>query len=316
MQHIDVRPINDFRSQVFLEPLKRGFGHTLGNALRRVLLSSMSGSAPTDVVIKGVKHEYSEIEGVQEDVINLLLNLKGIRFVLKSADSAELTLSFKGPGVIKAKDVQLPHNVEVLNPDHIIANVTQAKLLEMNITLRNGVGYVPASQFQNEAAEHSKKGSLEGNIIFLDASFSPVQRVSYNVENARVAQKTDLDRLVLDIETNGTISPEAAVREAAKILQEEFSVFSGMSIQTLSSQKGKEKSGLSEVSIDDLELTVRSANALKSENIFTVADLVRLTEEELMNLPNLGKKSLVEVKEALISHGYQLGMDVKDPKED
>ncbi len=311
MQNIDVRQVDEFRSQVFLEPLTRGFGHTLGNALRRVLLSSMPGCAPTDVVIKGVKHEYSAIEGIQEDVINLLLNLKGVRFTLKNTPVAEVKLSFKGPGVIKAKDLKLPHDVEVLNPEHIIAHLTQAKTLELQMTVRKGVGYVAAAQLQDETAENAKKGTLEGNVIFLDASFSPVYRVTYTVENARVAQKTDLDRLVLDIETDGTIAPVDAVREAAKILQEEFAVFSGIPVTTGTAKKASEKSGL-DAPIDELELTVRSANALKSENIFTIRDLVNLTEKDLMNLPNLGKRSLVEVKEALTTHGYQLRESVEE----
>lgn len=316
MQNIVSRILDNFRSQVILEPLKRGFGHTLGNALRRVLLSSMPGAAPTELLIKGVKHEYSAIEGVQEDVINIILNLKGVRFVLKgNADEVELTVNFKGPGVLKAKDIKLTHDVEVLNPEHVIANVTQAKPLEMTILLKRGTGYVPAAQVaadavEEELGETKKKGSLEGNTIFLDASFSPVRRVSYNVENARVEQRTDFDRLVLDIETNGTISPEEAVRIASKILQEELSVFSGVPVGV--AVKAAKSASAYDVSIDDLELTVRSSNALKSENILTIRDLISLTEDELMGMPNLGKRSLVEVKEALTAHGLSLGMEIKD----
>lgn len=309
MQNIDVRRLDDFRSQVFLEPLKRGFGHTLGNALRRVLLSSMPGCAPTEVIIKGVKHEYSAIEGVEEDVINILLNLKGVRLQLKGdAKEAELVLKFKGPGTIRAKDIELPHDVEILNPEHVIANVTQAKTLEMQIRVQLGEGYVGAGQQKATDDEHTKAG-LEGNVLYLDASFSPVRKVTYNVENARVEQRTDFDRLVLDVETNGTISAEDAVRSAAIILQEELTVFSGVPVGgAVEVAKKDTLSGIIDAPIDDLELTVRSANALKSEGIMTVRDLVSLSEEAFMSLPNLGKKSLTEVLEALENHHLHLGM--------
>jgi DNA-directed RNA polymerase subunit alpha len=316
MQNIVSRILDNFRSQVILEPLKRGFGHTLGNAIRRVLLSSIPGAAPTELLIKGVKHEYSAIEGVQEDVINIILNLKGVRFVLKGdAAEAELSVNFKGPGVLRAKDIKLTHDVEVLNPDHVIANVTQANPLEMQILVKKGIGYEPAAQLEADAVEEAagetkKKGSLEGNVLYLDASFSPVRRVSYNVENARVEQRTDFDRLVIDLETNGTVSPEDAVRAAAQILQEELSVFSGMPVGGTTTPA--KSTSVYDAAIDDLELTVRSANALKSENILTIRDLVSLTEDELMGMPNLGKRSLVEIKDALTAHGLSLGMEIND----
>lgn len=310
MQNIDVRKLDDFRSQVLLEPLKRGFGHTLGNALRRVLLSSMPGCAPTEVIITGVKHEYSAIEGVEEDVIDILLNLKGIRLQLKDgAEQAELSLKFKGPGLIKAKNLELPHYVEVLNPEHVIANVTQAKTVEMRIRVQEGEGYASAGQFQDGEKEHTKS-DVDGNVLYLDASFSPIRKVSYNVENARVEQRTDFDRLVLDVETNGTISAEDAVRNAAIILQKELTSFSGVPVGVGSVAKKEISTSIVNAPIDDLELTVRSANALKSEGIMSVKDLVTLSEEAFMSLPNLGKKSLTEVLEALENHGLHLGMIV------
>lgn len=308
MQNIVVRQLSEFRAQVILEPLKRGFGHTLGNALRRVLLSSLPGCAPTEVVINGVKHQYSAIEGVQEDVISILLNLKGIRFAMSNSDAAEVLVKFSGPGVITAKDIQLPHNVEVLNPDQVIAHVNQAKVVEMQIRVQKGVGYVPAAQLQIQEDEfgNARVASASGNVIYLDASFSPIRRVAYTVENARVEQRTDFDKLILDIETDGTIMPIDAVRLASATLQEQLSVFSGMAVaQNAPAGETKARSIL-DASVDDLELTVRSANALKSENIMFVRDLVALTEDELMALPNLGKKSLNEVREALEHHQLNL----------
>ena len=313
MQNLIVRQLDTFRSQVSLEPLKQGFGHTLGNALRRVLLSSIAGAAPTEVVIKGVKHEYSTIDGVQEDVINIILNIKGIRFSVTGRDSVELKLKVKGPGVVKAKDIELPHDVEILNPDHVIANLTQTKSLEMTIRVQRGQGYVPAAQLEEdmgELSENAKVGSGEGNIIFLDASFSPVKKVSYVVENARVEQRTDYDRLILDIETNGTVSPEEVVTQAARILQEQLAVFSGIAVAALNKAQQGGANAILAASIDDLELTVRSANALKSENINTVRDLVLMTEDQLMLMANLGKKSLLEIKQALGNHALHLGMEV------
>lgn len=307
MQNIDVRQLSEFRWQVILEPLKRGFGHTLGNALRRVLLSSLPGCAPTEVVISGVKHQFSAIEGVQEDVINILLNLKGVRFTMNNVQDAEVKIKFTGPGMMTAANIQVPHNVEVLNPDHIIAHVNQAKVVEMDIRVQQGVGYVPAAQLQiDDELNHGRVGTLSGNVMYLDASFSPIRKVAYTVENARVEQRTDFDKLILDIETDGTILPIDAVRLASATLQEQLSVFSGMSLtQTATVGEAKTRSIL-DASVDELELTVRSANALKSENILLVRDLVALTEDELMALPNLGKKSLNEVREALENHQLNL----------
>ena len=308
MENIYVRELDQFRAQVILEPLKGGFGYTLGNALRRVLLSSMPGSAAVEVIIKGVQHEYSAIEGVQEDVINILLNIKGILFLIKEGNSAEATINFKGPGIITAKDIELPHNLEVLNPDHIIANVTQAKNINILIRVEKGQGYVPASQLKLNNEETKKIGSLEGKSLFIDASFSPIRKVAYNVENARVEQRTDFDKLILDIETNGTILPLDAIKIAARVLQEQLSVFSGVATTPKSIEQAPKTNSILDASIDELELTVRSANALKAEGIASVKDLVSLTENELIALPNLGKKSITEIREALEHHQLNLGM--------
>ncbi len=313
MPNINVRQLDSVCAQVVLEPLNRGFGYTLGNALRRVLLSSITGAAPTEVVIKDVEHEYATIPGVLEDVINIILNIKGIHFVLKDKDSVELKLKAKGPGVVKAADITLPHDVEIFNPEHIIAHLTQAKSLEMTIRVQSGKGFVPASQLEKtqaeeELLEHKKVGTTEGNVIYLDASFTPIRKVSYTVENARVEQKTDFDRLVLDIETTGTISPAEAVAQAAKILQEELAPFSGITADALNISP-RDQGDILLAPVDELELTVRSANALKTERILTVRDLALMTEDQLMSMPNLGKKSLVEIKQALFNHGLHLGME-------
>lgn len=310
-RNLDVKHIDKFKAEVVLEPLDRGFGHTLGNAIRRVLLSSMPGFAVTELVIHGVLHEFSSIEGVQEDVIEIILNIKNILFVLHDRKEAELHLKVQGPKKVTAADITLPNGVEILNPDALIAHVNQVCNLEMTLRVEMGKGFVPASQIQ-ALAENVGKASTDGGVLFLDASFSPVRRVAYTVENARVEQTTNLDKLILDIETNGTICPEEAVRKAATILQDQLSSF--VSIRT------EDYVGLIEKTpdidpvylrpVEDLELTVRSANCLKAENINSIGDLVRKTEAELLKTPNLGKKSLAEIKEVLAARGLRLGMPV------
>ncbi len=216
---IDVQQVAATRARVTLEPLERGFGHTLGNALRRILLSSMPGCAVTEVEIDGVLHEYSTIEGVQEDVIDILLNLKGLAVVMHGREQTTLTLSKKGPGVVTAADIQLDHEVEIRNPEHVIAHLHSGGQLKMQIKIERGRGYVPADSRTSEEETRSI-GRLQ-----LDASFTPVRRVAYNVEATRVEQRTDLDKLVIDLETNGTIDPEEAIRRAATILHEQLAVF-------------------------------------------------------------------------------------------
>jgi DNA-directed RNA polymerase subunit alpha len=301
-----VQPVAPRQARVVIEPFERGFGHTLGNALRRVLLSSMPGAAITEVEIEGVLHEYTSIEGVQEDVVDVLLNLKAVAIRMHSRDVAELRLSKKGPGPVTAGDIQTDHDIEIVNPELVIANLTQAGSLSMTLKVEKGRGYRPAQQ--RAAFEESSRpiGRLQ-----LDASFSPVRRVTYAVDAARVEQRTDLDKLVLDIETNGTIDAEEAIRRAGSILKDQLSVFVDL-------QGEDEVSGakVTEMQfdplllrpVDELELTVRSANCLKAENIHYIGDLVQRTEVELLRTPNLGKKSLTEIKEVLQGHGLMLGM--------
>lgn len=302
---IDVDEVNPTRAKVVLEPLERGFGHTLGNALRRILLSSMPGCAITEVEIDGVQHEYSAVDGVQEDVIEILLNLKGVSILMHGKDEAVLTLSKEGAGPVTAGDIQADHEVEIANPDHVIANLNEAGKLNMKLTIGRGRGYVPADARASEEDETRSIGRLQ-----LDASFSPVHRVAYSVESARVEQRTDLDKLVLDLETNGTLDPEEAIRRAATILQQQLSVF----VDLESEKEVEPEEEEDEVDpillrpVDDLELTVRSANCLKAENIYYIGDLVQRTEVELLKTPNLGKKSLTEIKDVLASRGLSLGL--------
>jgi len=304
-RHIKVEAKSSTRSQVTLEPLERGFGHTLGNALRRILLSSMPGTAITEAEIDGVLHEYSDIEGVREDVIEILLNLKGVALVMTGKEEAELTLVKKGPGPVLAGDIQVDHDVEIRNPDHLICNLNASGEINMRLTATLGRGYSPADSRQDPDDETRAIGRLQ-----LDASFSPVHRVAYTVESARVEQRTDLDKLVLDLETNGTIDPEEAIRRASTILQQQLAVFVDLESES-ESESFIEEDEIDPIllrPVDDLELTVRSANCLKAENIYYIGDLVQRTEVELLKTPNLGKKSLTEIKDVLASRGLSLGM--------
>ena len=293
------------RAQVTLEPLERGFGHTLGNALRRILLSSMPGCAITEVEIDGVLHEYSAVEGAQEDVIEILLNLKGVALSMTGKDEAELSLVAKGPCTVTAADIQTDHDVQIGNPYHVICHLTADKELVMRVVVERGRGYSPADSRFDPEEETRSIGRLQ-----LDASFSPVRRVSYVVDSARVEQRTDLDKLVIDLETNGTIDPEEAIRRAATILQQQLLVFVDLEseAQAPGQPEGDEVDPILLRPVDDLELTVRSANCLKAENIYYIGDLVQRTEVELLKTPNLGKKSLTEIKDVLASRGLSLGM--------
>ena len=311
---IKVEPLADNKAEVTLEPFERGYGHTLGNALRRVLLSSMIGYAPTEVTIAGVLHEYSSIDGVQEDVVNILLNLKGVVFKLHNRHQVKLSLRKDGEGVVTAADIQTPHDVEVINPEHVIANLSQGGKLDMQIKVEKGRGYVPGT-LRRYADEPTKS---IGRIV-LDASFSPIKRVSYAVENARVEQRTDLDKLVMEIETNGTITAEDAVRASAKILVEQLAVFAQLEGSELAAfSEPAQRGGVASFDpillrpVDELELTVRSANCLKAENIYYIGDLIQRTENELLKTPNLGRKSLNEIKEVLASRGLTLGMRLEN----
>ena len=304
-QVIHVDELDKYHSRVVLEPLERGFGHTLGNALRRILLSSMPGCAVEEVQINGVVHEYSTIEGVREDVIEILLNLKMVAVVLNGKDEAVLSLSKKGSGIVTAGDITEDHDVEIINSDHVIANLNDNGELNMHLTVRKGRGYLAAD---NRVAEDDETRTV-GKLL-LDASYSPVVRMSYSVENARVEQRTDLDKLIIDLETNGTIDPEEAIRCAATILQHQLNVFVDLQSEIIAEPEERED----EIDpillrpVDDLELTVRSANCLKAEDIYYIGDLIQRTEVELLKTPNLGKKSLTEIKDVLASRGLSLGM--------
>ena len=306
---IDVTEYSPTHAKVVLEPLERGFGHTLGNALRRILLSSMSGSAIVEVEIDGVLHEYSSIEGVQEDVIEILLNLKDVAIVLHDKDEVTLTLKKKGKGVVTAGDIQVDNSTEIKNPEHVIANITGKAALNMQLHVVSGRGYQPANTRANDEEETSAIGRLQ-----LDATFSPVRRVSYVVDSARVEQRTDLDKLVLDLETDGTLDPEESIRRAATILQQQLAVFVDLESESLSepAEKEEEVDPILLRPVDDLELTVRSANCLKAESIYYIGDLIQRTEVELLKTPNLGKKSLTEIKDVLASRGLSLGMRLEN----
>ena len=304
-RHIDVQVVSPTRAKITLEPLERGFGHTLGNALRRILLSSMPGCAVVEAEIDGVLHEYSAIEGVQEDGIEILLNLKGLAIKLHGRDEVTLNLVKKGSGVVTAADIQLDHDVEIVNGDHVIANLASNGALSMKLTVRRGRGYEPADSRQSDEDESRSIGRLQ-----LDASFSPVRRIAYVVENARVEQRTNLDKLVIDLETNGTLDPEEAIRRAATILQQQLAAFVDLKgdSEPVVIEQEDEIDPILLRPVDDLELTVRSANCLKAENIYYIGDLIQRTEVELLKTPNLGKKSLTEIKDVLASRGLSLGM--------
>ncbi len=306
---VDVQIVNDKHAKVTLEPLERGFGHTLGNALRRILLSSMPGSAIVNAEIEGVLHEYSTVEGVQEDVIDILLNLKQVALRMHNRDEATLTLHKKGAGPVTASDIKVDHDIEIVNPDHVIANLTKAGELSMTLKVVKGRGYQPATRRETEEDEGRIIGSLQ-----LDASFSPVSRVSYNVDRARVEQRTDLDKLIIDIETNGTVDPEEAIRHAATILQDQLGAFVDLqaSAQETTDAPEADIDPILLRPVDDLELTVRSANCLKAESIYFIGDLIQRTEVELLKTPNLGKKSLTEIKDVLATKGLSLGMRLEN----
>lgn len=308
---VDIQNITPLRAKVVMEPFERGFGYTLGNALRRILLSSIPGSAPTRINIDGVVHEYSTIDGIQEDVVDLILNLKGVVFKLHADDNVTLYLKKDAEGIVTAKDIELSHDVEIINPDHVIAHVIGEGQLNLQITVEKGRGYLPSNLRDNQDASLST--SPVGD-IFLDASFSPIKRVSYYIENARVEQRTDLDKLIIDLETNGSIDPEEAIRYAAKVLVKQLSFFADLESTPLPEEQPEtpEIDPILLRPVDDLELTVRSANCLKVENIFYIGDLIQRTEAELLRTPNLGRKSLNEIKEVLAARNLTLGMKLEN----
>jgi len=305
---VDVQSVGPFHAKVTMEPFERGYGHTLGNALRRILLSSLPGFAPTEVKISGVLHEYSTIDGVQEDVVDILLNLKGVVLKLHNREEVLLNLKKEGESLVTAADIEITHDVELVNPDHVIARLAPGGKLDMQIKVEQGRGYVPAT------VRAGAKDSRPIGSVVLDASFSPVKRVSYAVESARVEQRTDLDKLIMDVETNGVIEPEEAIRYAARVLIEQLSKFADLKGTPVLAEQPKtpQVDPILLRPVDDLELTVRSANCLKAENIYYIGDLIQRTETELLKTPNLGRKSLNEIKEVLASRGLTLGMKLEN----
>ncbi len=304
---VDVQEISTNSAKIVLEPMERGFGHTLGNALRRIMLSSIPGFAITEVEIEGVLHEYTAIEGVQEDVVDILLNLKDVSILMHNRKEANIKLTKEGNGLVTAADIQLDHDIEVINPEIVIAHLTGGKL-DMSLKVQKGRGYQPAAMRAVQKDDHAI-GTLQ-----LDASFSPIKTVSYRVESARVEQRTDLDKLIIEVETDGTISPDDIIRQAATILHSQVEVF-----VDLQAEEEIEEPVLEDIidpmllrPVDDLELTVRSANCLKAENVYYIGDLIQKTEVELLKTPNLGKKSLTEIKDILETHNLSLGMTLEN----
>ena len=306
---VDVEVISPLRARVTLEPMERGFGYTLGNALRRVLLSSIPGYAITEVKIDGVVHEYSTIDGVQEDVVDILLNLKGVALKLNSKSEAILTLNKSAEGVVTAGDFETGHDAEIINPNHVIAHLPKGGKLNLEVKIEMGRGYQPVPVRQKTDEEDRVLG-----FIMVDASFSPINKVSYQVESARVEQRTDLDKLIMDVETNGVIEPEQAIRDAARILMGQLAVFADLegSPTEVEIKHAPQIDPILLRPVDDLELTVRSANCLKAENIYYIGDLIQRGENELLKAPNLGRKSLNEIKDVLASKGLTLGMKLEN----
>jgi len=303
---IQVDDVTPNLSKITLEPLERGFGHTLGNALRRILLSSMPGAAVTDVAIDGISHEYSTIEGVREDVIDILLNIKDMPVNIIEGNHAEITLDVTGPCDVLASSFEVPGTVELVNPDFHIATIVDKANLKMTLTVRTGRGYEPADLRDDE---DRVVGALK-----VDASYSPVRRVSYTVDNARFEKRTDLDKLVIELETDGTLDPKLAIEHSATILQQQLSAF--VDLDAIAEQEAKkDQNDFDPIllrSIEELELTVRSTNCLKAESIFLIGDLIHRSEFDLLKTPNLGKKSLNEIKDVLASKDLSLGMNVEN----
>lgn len=298
-------------ARIVIEPLERGFGHSLGNALRRVMLSSIPGYCVTEISIDGVLHEYTTIEGVQEDVLDIILNLKKLAVLLHSRDEVTLTLKKSGQGIVTAADIELPHNVEIINPGLVIAHINQDVDLNIKIKVEKGRGYVPAN------VRKEQYDDIPVGVLIVDASFSPIVKVAYHVESTRVEQRTDLDKLVIDLETNGTVDPEYVIKLAASILHDQLSVFVDFEkvSENIVEDEATNEDAFDPIllrPVDDLELTVRSANCLKAENIFYIGDLIQRTEVELLRTPNLGKKSLTEIKDILAIRGLSLGMRLEN----
>jgi DNA-directed RNA polymerase subunit alpha len=306
---VGIEQVNATRAKVTLEPLERGFGHTLGNALRRILLSSMPGSAVTEVEIDGVQNEYSTKEGVQEEILEILLNLKGLAVKLEGKNEVLVNLTKSGAGPVIAADITHDSDLEIVNPEHVICHLTGNTEISMRIKIESGRGYVPAS-----SRIHSEEDKSANGRLFVDATFSPVERIAYSVESARVEQRTNLDKLIIDMETDGTLEPEEAIRQAAMILAGQLDAFVDERIISapVEIEEKPEFDPILLRPVNDLELTVRSANCLKAESIHYIGDLVQRTEVELLKMPNLGRKSLTEIKDDLVSRGLYLGMRLEN----
>lgn len=302
--NLEVTSESGKKSKIVVEPLERGFGLTLGNALRRVLLSSLQGGAVTAIKIDGVLHEFSVIPGVREDVTDIVLNVKGLAVAVHSEGQKMMTLKAEGPCVVTAAMIETGHDVEIMNPDHIICNLDAGGKISMELTVDTGKGYVPAYQ--------NKPGDAPIGLIAVDAIYSPVKKVSYKVENTRVGQITDYDKLTMVIETNGVVTPEDAIAFAARILQDQLKPFINFDEPESETVDIKEELPFNRnllKKVEELELSVRSANCLKNDNIVYIGDLVQKTEAEMLRTPNFGRKSLNEIKEVLAKMGIHLGME-------
>ena len=299
-------------AKIVFEPLERGFGTTIGNSLRRMLLSSLPGSAVTSVIFDGVAHEYDTIKGVREDVMDIILSLKTLD-VRMEGNAASLSVNVKGPAVVTAADIQCPAGVMVLNPELVLAHLNDDGHLKFEAKIEKGRGYDPASE---RDINERTVGAL-----LIDASFSPVRRVSTRVEAARVGQKTNYDKLIMEIETNGSLSPQEAINEAAKIIEDQLAVFVDFSALDKAAPSEAPDDSLEELlaqPIEHLDLSVRSMNCLKSDDIFRIGDLVQRSEQAMLRTPNFGRKSLNEIKEVLDNLGLELGMELSNwpPKDD
>jgi DNA-directed RNA polymerase subunit alpha len=309
---IDVSEAGKNKVKVVLQPFECGYGYTLGVALRRIILSSIIGAAPVMVKIPKVMHEFAQVPGLKEDLIELLLSIKTLAIEMDGDAPQELELNFKGPGKIYAKDFTLPGGVRILNDDLYLGTIAEDKNLEMTVLIEKGLGYRDAASIKAEKFEQT--GAEDLGAMYLDASFSPILNISYAVENARVGNRTDLDRLILTMQTNGTVVPEQIISQAATILQQQLSCFVDVSkIKEVEVEEKEEKvNPIFSQSVDDLELTVRAANCLKAQNIHWIGDLVRKTESDLLRTPNLGRKSLSEIKAVLAKNNLVLGLAPAD----
>jgi DNA-directed RNA polymerase subunit alpha len=293
-------------AKIVFEPLERGYGTTIGNSLRRMLLSSLPGGAVTSVKFEGVMHEYDTIKGVREDVMDIILTMKELDIDMINNEATSIVLDAKGPTIVTAGDIQCPTGVTIMNPEMVLAHLNEDAVLKFEAIIKKGRGYDPAHEREDD--------DRAVGFLLVDASYSPIRRVATRVENARVSQKTNYDKLIMEIETNGSLTPEEAIGAAADIIQEQLAVFSDFSALEAEATGDDEDDGIEEVlaqPIDHLDLSVRSMNCLKSDDIFRVGDLVQRSEQEMLRTPNFGRKSLTEIKEVLENMGLGLGMKLE-----